>query len=241
MCRCRGVALSLIAGGASAQQKYPVKPIRLITPFAPGGGTDILARIIGPQVSESLGQPVVVDNRPGGGGTLGAGITVRSDPDGYTFILVSGSYGANAALHDLPYDSVTDITPIILIGTTGLLVSMHPSVPIKTIKEVIAYARANPGKLNFGSAGVGGLGHLAQELFQLHTKVQYYSRSVQGQRPRHERAAQRGSGLELQQPGAEHPAREVGTAACHRPDHPQALARDSGGADHRRDGVRATT
>jgi len=124
-------------------------------------------------VSESLGQPVVVENRPGGGGTVGAGITVRSEPDGYTLIVVSGSYGANAALHNLSYDSVTDIQPIILIGTTGLLVSMHPSVPIKTIKELIAYARANPGKLNFGSAGTGGLGHLAGELFKLYTKVQF--------------------------------------------------------------------
>ena len=169
--RCAAFALSFTAVSADAQHKYPAKPVRLITPFAPGGGTDILGRIIGPQVSEALGQPVIVDNRPGGGGTLGAGMAVRADPDGYTLILVSGSYGANAALHDLPYDSVTGITPIILIGTTGLLVSMHPSVPIKTMKELIAHARANPGKLNFGSAGVGGLGHLAQELFRLQTKV----------------------------------------------------------------------
>lgn len=164
-------ALSFAAAGAHAQDKYPTKPIRLLTAFAPGGGSDILARIISPPVSEALGQTVVVDNRPGGGGTLGAGITVRAEPDGYTIIIVSGSYGANAALHDLPYDSVTDISPIILVGTTGLLATMHPSVPIKTLKELIAYAKAHPGKLNFGSAGVGGLGHLAQELFQLQTKV----------------------------------------------------------------------
>ncbi len=170
-CAALALALSFTAAGAHAQEKYPTKPIRLLTPFAPGGGSDILARIIGPQVSEVFGQSIIVDNRPGGGGTLGAGMTVRSDPDGYTLILVSGSYGANAALHDLPYDSVTDISPIILIGTTGLLVSMHPSVPIKTIKELIAHARANPNKLNFGSAGTGGLGHLAGELFKLETGV----------------------------------------------------------------------
>jgi tripartite-type tricarboxylate transporter receptor subunit TctC len=170
-CAAVAVALSFTAAGVHAQQKYPTKPIRLITPFAPGGGTDILGRLIGPQVSESLGQPVVVDNRPGGGGTLGAGIVVRADPDGYTLILVSGSYGANAALHDLPYDSVTDITPIILIGTTGLIMTVHPTVAIKSLKELIADARANPGKYNFGSAGTGGLGHLAGELFKLETKV----------------------------------------------------------------------
>jgi tripartite-type tricarboxylate transporter receptor subunit TctC len=169
------VALSLAAGSASAQQKaqekYPTKPIRIVTPFAPGGGTDTLARLLGPQVSESLGQTIVVDNRPGGGGSLGAGTVVRAEPDGYTLILVSGSYGANAALHQLPYDSVKDITPIILIGETGLVVSMFPKSPIMTIKDLVAHARANPGKLLFGSAGVGGLGHLAQELFRLQTKI----------------------------------------------------------------------
>jgi len=170
-CAAVAFALSFANGGAHAQQKYPTKPIRLLTPFAPGGGSDILARALSPSVSEAFGQTVVVDNRPGGGGTLGAGITVRADPDGYTLILVSGSYGANAALHDLPYDSVNDITPIILIGTTGLLVSVHPTLPIKTVKDIIAYSKASPGKLNFGSAGVGGLGHLSQELFRLYTKV----------------------------------------------------------------------
>lgn len=157
---------------ADSNAKWPLRPIRLLTPFAPGGGSDILARALGPSVSEALGQPIVVDNRPGGGGTLAAGMTVNAAPDGYTFILVSGSYGANAALHNLPYDSVMDITPIILVGETGLLVTMNPKVSsIKTVKELIAYASANPGKLNFGSAGHGGLGHLSQELFQLMTKV----------------------------------------------------------------------
>jgi tripartite-type tricarboxylate transporter receptor subunit TctC len=170
-CVAIAFALSFTAAAVHAQEKYPTKPIRVLTPFAPGGGSDILARLIAPHIYEAFGQPIIVDNRPGGGGTLGAGIVVRSDPDGYTLIVVSGSYGANAALHDLPYDSVTDITPIILIGTTGLLVTMHPTVPIRTIKELIAYAKANPGKLNFGSAGTGGLGHLAGELFKLDTGV----------------------------------------------------------------------
>ncbi len=176
------ILVSVVAPNTLAQA-YPSKPIRLMTAFAPGGGSDILARIIGPQVSEALGQTVVVDNRPGGGGTLGAGIAVRAEPDGYTFIIVSGSYGANAALHDLPYDSVTDISPIILVGTTGLLATVHPSVPIKTLKELIAHARANPGKLNFGSAGVGGLGHLAQELFKLQTGVVFTHIPYKGSGP----------------------------------------------------------
>jgi tripartite-type tricarboxylate transporter receptor subunit TctC len=174
-------ALALTAALAQAQDKYPVKTIRLVTPFAPGGGSDILARLIGPQMT--FGQSIVVENRPGAGGTLGAGIVVNAAPDGYTLILVSGSYGANAALHDLPYDTVTDITPIVLVGTTGLLMSMHPTVPIRTVKEVIAYARANPNKLNFGSAGTGGLGHLAGELFKLETKVQFTHVPYKGSGP----------------------------------------------------------
>jgi tripartite-type tricarboxylate transporter receptor subunit TctC len=109
-CTAIALTLSFTAAGVHAQEKYPAKAIRLLTPFAPGGGSDILARIIGPHVSAALGQQIVVDNRPGGGGTLGAGLAVRSEPDGHTLILVSGSYGANAALHDLPYDSVTDIS-----------------------------------------------------------------------------------------------------------------------------------
>jgi tripartite-type tricarboxylate transporter receptor subunit TctC len=174
-------ALLFATAVAQAQDKYPSKTIRLITPFAPGGGSDILARLIAPQLP--FGQSVVVENRGGGGGTLGAGIVVNAPPDGYTLILVSGSYGANGALHDLPYDTVTDISPIILVGTTGLLMSMHPTVPMKTVKEVIAYARANPNKLNFGSAGTGGLGHLAGELFKLETKVQFTHVPYKGSGP----------------------------------------------------------
>ena len=183
--RCAAIAfaLSFAAAGVHAQEKYPTKPIRLLTPFAAGGGSDILARMIGPQVSAVFGQQVVVDNRPGAGGTLGAGIAVRSDPDGYTLILVSGSYGANGALHDLPYDTVTGITPVILIGTTPLLVSVHPAVPIKTIKELIAHAKANPNKLNFGSAGVGGLDQLAAALFKLETGVEFTIIPYKGSAP----------------------------------------------------------
>lgn len=179
------VAVTLVSAVVPSawSQKYPTRPIRMLTPFAPGGGSDTLARLIGPQVSEAIGQTIVVDNRPGGGGTLGAGIAVRADPDGYTLILVSGSYGANGALHKLPYDTVTDIQPIILIGTTGLVVTLHPSVPIKSIKELIASMKANPGKYNFGSAGMGGLGHLAGELFKLQTNVQFTHVPYKGSGP----------------------------------------------------------
>ncbi len=166
----RAAGIAVVASNALAQG-YPSKPIRLIVPFAPGGGADILARVIGQRISESLGQPVVVDNRAGGGGAIGAELAVRAHPDGYTLIMVTGSYGTNAAFYKLSYDPVADIQPIILIGETGLIVASHPAVPIKSIKELIAYARANPGKLNFGSAGTGSLPHLGAELFKLEAKV----------------------------------------------------------------------
>ena len=162
---------ALAAPDVQAQGKYPTRPIRVLLTFAPGGGSDILARLLGPQVSEALGQPIVVDNRPGGGGTIGAGMAIRAEPDGYTLILVSGSYGANAALHDLPYDSVEDISPIVLIGETGLILTILPKSAIRTVNDLIAHAKANPGKVFFGSAGTGGLGHLTLEQFKLQAKV----------------------------------------------------------------------
>lgn len=161
------IALAALAAGAVHAQKYPAKPVRLIVPFAPGGGTDIVARVIAQKVSEAVGQSVVVDNRAGAGGTIGAEIAVRSAPDGYTLIMVSGSYGTNAALYKLPYDPVNDIQPVVMIGDTGFVAALHPAVPIRNVGELIAYAKANPGKLNYGSTGTGGITHLATELFDL--------------------------------------------------------------------------
>ncbi len=165
------VLLLTAAPGAPAQQKYPTKPIRLIIPFPPGGGTDITARILMQPVSQAFGQSVVVDNRAGGAATVGTETAVRANPDGYTLLMVSGSYGAIPALYKLPYDPVKDIQPIILIGELGLVVASHPAVPVKSVKELVAYAKANPGKLNYGSTGTGSLAHLSGEFFKLETKV----------------------------------------------------------------------
>ncbi len=175
--------LLLMPLDAVAQQKYPNRAVRVLTPFAPGGGSDILARLIGPHITEIFGQPIVVDNRPGGGGSLGATMAARADPDGYTLIVVSGSYAANAVFHDLPFDSVTGIDPIILFGETGLLVAMHPSSPVKSMPELIAHLKTNPGKLNFGSAGTGGQGHLAGEYFQLLANVKFAHVPYKGSGP----------------------------------------------------------
>ena len=156
---------------ATAADKYPSRPIRLIAPFPPGGGTDILSRVIAIPATETLGQTVVVDNRAGAGGAIGADITAHAEPNGYTLILVSSSYAATAAYRKPTYDPIDGIDPIILIGTTGLLMITHPSVTAKSIPELIAYAKANPGKLNYASVGIGSVSHLAHEAFRLMTGV----------------------------------------------------------------------
>ena len=162
------IGAALISAGATdaCAQAYPTKPIRLIAPFPPGGGTDLLSRIIAQPVGEALGQTVVVDNRPGAGGSIGAELGVRAAPDGHTLVMVSSSYTATAAYLKIPYDPVKDIEPVILIGTTGLVISVHPSVPVKSIKELIAHARASAGKLNYASVGAGSVAHLGFELFK---------------------------------------------------------------------------
>lgn len=159
------LGLLLAAGGVHAQQKYPTKPIRLIVPFPAGGQTDIVARMLAQKLTESFGVTVVVDNRPGGGGTIGPESAVRANPDGYTLIMVSASYSTNAALYKLSYDPVNDVVPIALIGETGFVVTVHPSGPNKSIKDLIAYDKANPGKLNYASGGTGSSTHFATELF----------------------------------------------------------------------------
>ena len=158
---------ALLPAGTQAQDKYPSRPVRLIVPFTPGGGTDIIARIIAQKATEAFGQSVIVDNRPGGGGTVGAETAVRANPDGYTLGFVSTSYSTNPSLYKLPYDALNDIQAIILVGQTGYVVALNPAVPVKSVKELIAHGRTNPGKLNYASTGTGGATHLATVLFEL--------------------------------------------------------------------------
>ena len=157
----------LPCGSALAQNAYPSKPLRLIVPFAPGGGTDIVARLLAQKLTESFKQTVIVDNRAGGGGTMGAETTVRATPDGYTTIIMSGSYATNAAMYKLPYDPVNDVVPMGLIGDTAFIIALHPGVPIKNVGELVAFAKAKPGALNYGSSGTGGIAHLSGELFDM--------------------------------------------------------------------------
>jgi tripartite-type tricarboxylate transporter receptor subunit TctC len=155
----------LAAGGVQAQQNYPNKPIRMVVPFPSGGQTDVVARTLAQKLSESFGQPVVVDNRTGAGGTIGAEIAVRAPADGYTVVMVSTSYAANTALYKLAYDPLNDIAPIVMVGEISNMVTVNPSGPLKNVKELIAHAKANPGKINFASGGIGSGNHLATELF----------------------------------------------------------------------------
>ncbi len=158
-------AIAIAGSGSAAAQAYPNKPVRLIVPTAPGATSDITARLLAQKLSETFKHSIVVDNRTGGGGAIGTETAVRANPDGYTMILVSASYAANAALYKLPYDPVNDVTPIALVGDTGLVLVVNPLLPAASIKELIAHDKANPGKLNYGTSGVGSTPHLVSELF----------------------------------------------------------------------------
>ena len=148
-------------------QEYPSKPIRMIVPFAPGGGTDIVARELAQKMTEQFRQTVIVDNRAGGGGTIGVETAVRATPDGYTVIIMSGSYATNAAMFKTSFDPANDILPMGLIGDTAFILVMHPGVPLKSVSELVAHLKAKPGSLNYASSGTGGIAHLSGELFDL--------------------------------------------------------------------------
>jgi tripartite-type tricarboxylate transporter receptor subunit TctC len=153
------------AHAAQADEAYPTKPIRLIIPFAPGGGTDLTGRAIAQKLSESLGQTVVADNRAGANGTIGADLAAKAPPDGYTISMISSSHSVNPSLMKrLPYDLITDLAPITQATTQPYALVVHPSVPAKSVKELIALAKAKPGTINYGSSGTGGLSHLSGAL-----------------------------------------------------------------------------
>ena len=165
------VAVALCAsGGAVAQPAWPSKPVRLVLPFPPGGGTDILGRTLALRLGEALGQPVLTDNRPGAGGNLGAEIVARSAPDGYTAVLAAPNFVISPSMYrKLGYDPFKDFEPVSLVASIPNLLAVHPSVPAQNVKELVAYARANPGKISFGSGGVGTSNHLGTELLAVRT------------------------------------------------------------------------
>jgi tripartite-type tricarboxylate transporter receptor subunit TctC len=167
---CAGLSvLVLLAGGGSTQPPgFPSKPVTVIVPAPPGGTADISMRIIAHKLNENLGQQIVVDNRPGAGGIIASQLALKATPDGYTVLMNYTSHAINPSLYKkLPYDTVKDFAPVTLLGVTPLVLVVHPSVPAKTVAEFIAYAKANPGKLNYGSAAIGGASHLGGELLKI--------------------------------------------------------------------------
>ncbi|HZN26193.1 MAG TPA: tripartite tricarboxylate transporter substrate binding protein [Burkholderiales bacterium] len=171
---CAAVAL-VAAGGsyAATQDNYPTKPIRLVVPFTPGGSTDILARLVAKQITDTFGKQCIIDNRPGAGGVIGMEIAARAAPDGYTLVMGHiGTLAVNPALYSkLSYDPVNDFQPITLVAMIPNMLSVNPKVPAKSVKEIIALAQAKPGSVNYGSGGNGSAAHLATEYFGLMTKT----------------------------------------------------------------------
>ena len=165
-----GAAAAVLLPGAVRAQAWPSRTITLVIPFAPGGGTDTFARPFAAKLSQELGQQVVIDNRAGAGGTVGAAIVAKAKPDGYTFLLGSVHHAvAVTAYKQLPYDLQKDLVPVTSVASVPDVLVIYPGIPAKTLQEFIAYCKANPGKTNFGSAGLGTTRHLAGEIFNAKT------------------------------------------------------------------------
>lgn len=176
MIRTFSLAAAAIAALACAlpvtAQKYPEKPIRMVLPFAPGGGTDVLGRIMGARLGEALGAQFIIENRSGAGGTIGTEVVARANPDGYTLLFTSASHSFNPALYSkLGYDALRDFAPITLVAMVPNLLVVHPSLPVKNVQDLIRLARAKPGQLFYASAGAGSSVHLAAALFVAMSKV----------------------------------------------------------------------
>src|SRR5215204_3675592 len=161
------VGMTLAAPAVAAEaERYPVKPIRIVVPFTPGGSNDLLGRVFAAKFTETWGQPAIIDNRPGGGSTIGIETVVRAAPDGYTLLSTSGGIAINVSLYKLSFNPVTDLTPVSLLATMPYLLTANPSLPAKSVQDIINLAKAQPGKLAFSSSGAGTSSHLTMELFK---------------------------------------------------------------------------
>ena len=170
LCRCLFNVAAVMLSTAAGAQNYPSKPIRLVVTYAPGGTTDIQARMLAEKLPARLGQQILIDNRGGAGGNIGMEIVARAPADGYTLVItVVGTWAVNPHVYKLPYDVVKDFAPIIHVATTPGVLVIHPSVPVKTVKELIALARKRPGELSYGTAGLGSFTHISAELFSTMT------------------------------------------------------------------------
>jgi tripartite-type tricarboxylate transporter receptor subunit TctC len=167
----RWLALLLLAATAALAQSYPAKPVKIVVPFPPGGGNDFIARFVAQRLAPALGQPVMVENKPGAGGTIGIEAGLKAPADGYTLTLISSGYTITPHLYKLHYDPLADIAPIIQMSRGPLVAVVNPAVPAKTVQELIALAKSKPGSINFASSGQGSTIHLAAELFALRAGI----------------------------------------------------------------------
>jgi tripartite-type tricarboxylate transporter receptor subunit TctC len=180
---CAAALTGAFAAGTHAQT-YPAKTVRMIVPFAPGGNTDIIARVFAPKMAEALGQQVIIDNRGGAGSTIGTEIAAKSPPDGYTLLMVSAAHTINPAMvKKLPYDSVRDFTPISVIADVPTAFVVHPSLPAKNVKEFLAIAKSRPGEIFYSTAGRGTVGHLSAELLNSVAKIKLTAVHYKGSGP----------------------------------------------------------
>ncbi len=180
---CSAVLVGLLSAAAGAQN-YPVKAVRMIIPFAPGGNTDIIGRVFSQKFGEALGQQVIIDNRGGAGSTIGTDLAAKSPPDGYTLLMVSAAHTINPAMvKKLPYDSIRDFTPISVIADVPTAFVVHPQLPAKNLKEFLALARARPGEIFYSTAGRGTVGHLASELLNSIAKIKLTAVHYKGSGP----------------------------------------------------------
>jgi tripartite-type tricarboxylate transporter receptor subunit TctC len=196
--------LALVASTAPASvnaQSYPSRVVRLVVPFPPGGPLDISGRLLAQKLSEAWGQSVVVENRPGAGGNIGADLVAKSAPDGYTIVMGAlSTHAVNPSLYPkMPYDAVKDFAPITLLATTPNVLVVNPSLPVNSVKDLIAYAKANPGKLSFGSGSNGSAGHLAGELFKVDTGYRHRPHSLQRRGAGHAGVARRRCAVHVRQ------------------------------------------
>ena len=169
-----GACCALLAAGHAPAQNYPSKTVRIIVPYPPGGTSDILSRLLSPKLNEVFGQPIVVDNRPGANGNIGADMVAKSAPDGHTILLADlGALTISPSIYKLPFDPVKDFAPVTMVTYSPHLLAVHPSVPVKTVKELIALAKSKPGLLNFAVSGIGGAPHLAGIAFEAQTGVKW--------------------------------------------------------------------
>ena len=176
-------ALTIICSSAAAQT-WPVKAVRIVVGYPPGGPTDLLARIVAQKLTESWGQQVLVDNRPGASGMIGAEVTVRAAPDGYTLLMVPVTYAVTPSLFPkMAYDAVKDLAPVAQVAAAPFILVVHPTLPVKTVKDLIALARSRPGQINYASASAGGMPHLAGELFNTMTGVKMVHIPYKGAAP----------------------------------------------------------